>query len=1170
MKFYISEENDNFYLNILFDKQYKSFVVRSNSLVLLSSGSLKSSKGVSGDDLNIKYLLRKQGIDFSKTFVINVSYFDSYEIHETNFYSIYDSNEFNDKYFYDGPLGAIYNKNETNFYVWSPYASDMKLKLENETFTMNKIKSGVWHIKIEGDLSRKKYNYIVTNSLYDNKEVVDPYASCVADNGSIGVVVDFNALNPIDWDLVKIKEYNPQNMVVYESHISDLTSSDTWNGKNRNTFKGFYEEGTFYEENGIKVSTGFDHIKELGVNAVELMPIFDAYDLGGYNWNYNPRNYNSLNNLFSSDKDDPLNVIKEFKELIKAYNKNNINIIMDVVYNHVYKYEESNFEYLVPGYYFRHFGLNVSDGSGCGNEFASERKMASKFIIDSVLFYAKEYKIAGFRFDLMGLLDINTLNKIKSKLFEISPYIVMFGEPWSGGRSALDPSIAAMQYNIEKYEGYGCFNDKMRDGLIKGGFNNIKSRGYINSLCPTDNDINNILNGMNGYIGYHKDDINKCVNYVSCHDNYTVYDRLKALGESEDIKDMSLLAHSIILTSKGISFIYSGEEFLRTKYGDYNSYMSSYSVNEIDYSLKIKNYDMFKAFNALIKFKINNDIFDNDSEFIISTNYENRLIEKEIYSKDKKALFKIVHNSYGDINLNLEGYKLYFSTKGDKKLSHSTHIKPFETLILYKLDENSINKEREAGVLMHITSLPSKYGIGTLGLDAKHFIDYIKSMGFKLWQILPLGPTGYGDSPYQGISSNALNYYLIDFDILSSKKLLHEEEYKNIKWFYDESKVDYEIIFKEKINVLKLAFERFDCNNNSFKEFVLNEKYKLFAVFMTLKEINSYKSFDEWNILYSNDLVEDVVKKYNKKYLFWLWTQYEFLDEWNEIHKYATSHGIKIIGDIPYYVSYDSVEMWSNKDMFDKRYVGGCPPDQFSSDGQLWGNPCYSWEYMYKDGFRWWNERISDQLELVDILRIDHFRGFDRYYAIPKDAKNAKIGTWLDGPKMDLFFDKLKSPIVAEDLGVIDDGVKNLMSSSGYPGMRVLEFGFDGNDNNINLPHNYPENTISYTGTHDNMTYIQFLNDNKDKISYLNNELLKFGIEKSNDIYELAKKSIEMVLKSNSKIAIIPIQDLYMLDGNSRMNEPSTMSKNNWSFRITKYDESIKDDILKLIKDSNR
>ena len=171
---------------------------------------------------------------------------------------------------------------------------------------------------------------------------------------------------------------------------------------------------------------------------------------------------------------------------------------------------------------------------------------------------------------------------------------------------------------------------------------------------------------------------------------------------------------------------------------------------------------------------------------------------------------------------------------------------------------------------------------------------------------------------------------------------------------------------------------------------------------------------------------------------------------------------------------------------------------------------------------------------------------------------------------MDLFFDKLKSPIVAEDLGVIDDGVKNLMSSSGYPGMRVLEFGFDGNDNNINLPHNYPENTISYTGTHDNMTYIQFLNDNKDKISYLNNELLKFGIEKSNDIYELAKKSIEMVLKSNSKIAIIPIQDLYMLDGNSRMNEPSTMSKNNWSFRITKYDESIKDDILKLIKDSNR
>ena len=841
-------------------------------------------------------------------------------------------------------------------------------------------------------------------------------------------------------------------------------------------------------------------------------------------------------------------------------------IIMDVVYNHVYKYEISNFEYLVPGYYFRHNGIKISDGSGCGNEFASERRMASKFIIDSVSFYASEYKISGFRFDLMGLLDINTLNKLKSKLNQISPYILIYGEPWAGGASALDPSIAAMQYNVGKYEGYGCFNDKIRDVLLKGGLNNINDKGYINSIVPSDEDINLIKNGINGFIGYHEDNPIKCVNYVSCHDNYTVYDRLKASGESYDIKDMSMLAHSIILTSRGISFIYSGEEFLRTKYGDYNSYRSSYSVNEIDYSLKIKNYDIFKSFRELILFKQTKGLFD--SKISINTHYENRLLECTI--ETDVASFKIIHNSYGDAYMNLDGYSYRLSTKGEGIIDYNTHIRPFESLIVYKMKNNPKNVSRQAGVLMHITSLPSKYGIGTLGLEAKKFIDYISSMGFRIWQILPLGPTSYGDSPYQGLSSNALNYYLIDFDVLKSKNLLNEDDYINIKWSFIPSKVEYQIMFNEKIKVLKLAFERFDKSNSSFKKFESDGKYKLFALFMTLKELNSFKCFDEWNIKYSSRVVDDVVKNHSDKYLFWLWTQYEFLEEWDELHNYASSHGIKIMGDIPYYVSYDSVEMWSSKEMFDERYVGGCPPDQFSEDGQLWGNPCYSWEYMKRDGYKWWNERIKAQLELVDILRIDHFRGFDRYYAIPSKALDAKVGYWLNGPKMDLFYDKLTLDIVAEDLGVIDDGVIRLMSSSGYPGMRVLEFGFGGNDTNINLPHNYPINSLCYTGTHDNMPYLSYLALNNDIIPALNNELKRFGIKETNDIKELCYKSIEMLLKSNSIITIIPIQDLYLLDLTSRMNEPSTMSDKNWSFRITGYDYSITDKIKRLIKDSNR
>ncbi len=476
--------------------------------------------------------------------------------------------------------------------------------------------------------------------------------------------------------------------------------------------------------------------------------------------------------------------------------------------------------------------------------------------------------------------------------------------------------------------------------------------------------------------------------------------------------------------------------------------------------------------------------------------------------------------------------------------------------------------KRKSGVLLHITSLYSNDLIGTLGKSAYEFIDWLKLCGFSIWQILPLSITGYGNSPYQSISSIALNYYLIDFDILKEKKLLEEKDYSYFKKMKNKS-CDYEKLFLNKIPILKKAFNNFK-KNNKFITFEQNGVYKDFAVFMTLKVLNNYKPFYEWekNKIYNKHLVESIIKKYPDEYLFWVWTQFEFLNQWNKLHSYAKKNNIIIIGDIPLYVAHDSVEVWKNKELFmfsdsKLKYVAGCPPDDFSKEGQLWGNPVYDWEYHKKNNYKWWDNRINYMFLLYDYIRIDHFRGFDRFYAIDYDSKTAKNGIWLDGPKFDFFKDKTKLNIIAEDLGFIDYGVKKLMDSTKYPGMKILQFAFDGICNNEHKPSNISKNNVIYTGTHDNQTlksYIKNLDENKFIIfkKDLNDECIKFNVKPNfNSIKNIIDTIILLSLASSAYFVIFPLQDLLYLDDNFRMNIPSTISNNNWKFRITKKDLSI-------------
>ena len=475
--------------------------------------------------------------------------------------------------------------------------------------------------------------------------------------------------------------------------------------------------------------------------------------------------------------------------------------------------------------------------------------------------------------------------------------------------------------------------------------------------------------------------------------------------------------------------------------------------------------------------------------------------------------------------------------------------------------------DRKSGVLLHITSLPSKYGVGTLGKEAYEFVDWLNKAKIKIWQVLPLVPTNYGDSPYQSVSSTALNYYLIDFDILNSKGLLDKKDYIYEKFSFTDNQVDYEILFNKKINILKKAFNRFNIDDKKFKKFVSDGEYKDFGVFMTIKAMHEYKPWKDWTFIYktySKSLEESVIKNYEADYLFWVWTQYEFLNEWMELKKYANKKNISIMGDMPLYVAYDSVEIWKNHEMFvlnddlSLKFVAGCPPDAFTDEGQLWGNPIYDWKYLKEHNYDFWKNRISNAFKLFDILRLDHFRGFDRFYAIPATDVNAKNGIWLDGPKFELFKDMLDLNIVAEDLGVIDDGVKKLMKETNYHGMKVLEFAFDGNKDNEHKPSNYTKNFVVYTGTHDNMPLFQYISDmsdtDLDKLKLdLINECKMLDVKPNIlNIKGITKTIIELAFASIADIAIIPMQDLLCQDKNSRMNLPSTVSKANWSYRISK------------------
>lgn len=484
------------------------------------------------------------------------------------------------------------------------------------------------------------------------------------------------------------------------------------------------------------------------------------------------------------------------------------------------------------------------------------------------------------------------------------------------------------------------------------------------------------------------------------------------------------------------------------------------------------------------------------------------------------------------------------------------------TVFLY--NEKMTLKERitlrQSGILMHITSLPGPYGIGTMGKEAFRFVDFLQEAGQSCWQILPLSPTGFGDSPYQSCSTYAGNPYLIDLSALVEEGLLKREELDAVVWCSSEEKVDFGLQYNNKLKVLRLAFERFQ-NHEALDAFCMKNSSWLsdYTLFMALKAENGGKSWYEWEEgLKTRDpeAVWQARQKLHESLRFYSFVQFLFYSQWEALHSYARSKGISIIGDVPIYVPLDSVEVWTAPELFQldenlmPTAIAGCPPDGFTADGQLWGNPLYRWDYMADHGYNWWIRRMHSAGTMYDVVRLDHFRGFESYWSVPYGDTTARNGKWVKGGGL-AFIQALQEALpdlklIAEDLGFLTPEVLAMRDASGLPGMKILEFAFyDRREPSDYLPIHYTKNCVVYTGTHDNVTAQEWFDTTEQAAVDYAKEYMNLSESEG-----LVWGMIRTAMSSVADTCIVQLQDYLALGGEARMNCPGLLSDKNWTWRV--------------------
>lgn len=643
----------------------------------------------------------------------------------------FSTTDFETAYTYEGnDLGANYSKEATSFRVWAPTASKVTLNLYEEGLggeklsetEMTKDQNGTWITTVTGDLNGKYYTYTAVTALGTN-EAVDPYARSAGANGQRGMILDLATTNPEGWDNDKKPAFlQMTDAVIYELHVRDLSSHASSGVSNVGKFLEFTETGT---KNADGLSTGIDHLKELGITHLHLLPSFDyasvdetKLDTPQFNWGYDPQNYNVPEGSYSTDPYHGEVRVKEMKEAVKALHQNGIRVVMDVVYNHTAATVDSNFNKLVPDYYYRKDGSVFSNGSGCGNETASDRSMVRKFIVDSVVYWAKEYHIDGFRFDLMALHDIETMNAVRAALNEIDPSILIYGEGWTAGGSPLLESNQSLKANIALVDGVAAFSDDLRDG-IKGSVFEAEQSGFVSGATGLEESIKFGVVASTNHPQLNYSLVNysdtywanspaQCINYASAHDNLTLWDKLATSNANDSEADriaMNKLSAAIVFTSQGIPFFQAGEELLRSKPKedgtfDENSYQSPDTVNAINWERKTKYQDVFNYYQGLIAFRKKHPSLrmtsteDIAANLVFAENTPENVVAYQITGKPNQEQAEgiyVIHNASRDsvsMKLPKGTWNVYIDGKqaGTKVLSTikngTAEVAPISTMVL--------------------------------------------------------------------------------------------------------------------------------------------------------------------------------------------------------------------------------------------------------------------------------------------------------------------------------------------------------------------------------------------------------------------------------------------------------------------------------------------------------
>ncbi|RWQ73209.1 type I pullulanase [Bacillus cereus] len=632
-----------------------------------------------GDITNKVKIITEQKIDLKQTYKVKI---ENLADTNTEIGKVIRSEEFDNLFYYGGnDLGNTYTPQHTKFRLWAPTASEAKLvtyKNWNDKIgaeiNMQQGEKGTWTAELKGNQKGLLYTYKV--KIGDKwTEAVDPYVRAASVNGDKGAVVDLEETNPKKWKANKKPKFkNPEDAIIYELHVRDLSIQPKSGIKQKGKYLGVTEKGTKGPE-GVK--TGLDHIKDLGVTHVQFLPIFDYASVNEetlnepqYNWGYDPKNFNVPEGSYSTNPYEPTVRITELKQMVQTLHDNNLRVVMDVVYNHMYNAAESNFHKLVPGYYYRYNEDGTfANGTGVGNDTASERKMMRKFMIDSVTYWAKEYNLDGFRFDLMGIHDYETMNEIRKAVNQIDPSIILHGEGWDLN-TPLAAELKANQKNAEKMKGIAHFNDNIRDGL-KGSVFEEKENGFINGK---ENMEDRIKKGITAGIDYDTNsstyqDPEQVLTYVEAHDNHTLWDKLELTnpGDSDEVRtQMHKLSSSILLTSQGIPFLHAGQEFMRTKYGDHNSYKSPDSINQMDWLRRATFNNEVDYMKGLIELRKKYSAFRMTSAEQIKTHVSFIDAPKNtvayIIEGNKHEYFTVAHNA------NREAVEITLPSKGPWKV----------------------------------------------------------------------------------------------------------------------------------------------------------------------------------------------------------------------------------------------------------------------------------------------------------------------------------------------------------------------------------------------------------------------------------------------------------------------------------------------------------------------